>query len=82
MRFSVWLRNLNSLSVSYPMNLWLGCIIAKLPPSWRGFAISLKHKRQKISVENLIASLDIEEKTRAKDNNEKGNEGHPSANFI
>jgi hypothetical protein len=37
-----------------------GCIIAKLPSSWRNFATSLKHKRQKISVENLIASLDVE----------------------
>ena len=59
-----------------------GCIIAKLPPLWRGFATSLKHKRQKISVENLIASLDVEEKARAKDNIEKGNEGYPSANFV
>ena len=58
------------------------CIIAKLPSSWRGFGTTIKQRRQKISVENLIASLDIEEKTRAKDNNEKGNEGHPSANFI
>ena len=52
-----------------------GCIIAKLPPSWRGFATNLKHKRQKISVENLIASLDVEEKARAKDNIEKGKRG-------
>jgi hypothetical protein len=57
-------------------------IITKLPPSWRGFATSLKHKRQKITVKNLIASLDVEEKAQAKDNIEKGNEGHPSANFI
>jgi len=58
------------------------CIIAKLPPSCRGFATGLKHKRQKISVENLIVSLDVEEKARAKDNIEKGNEGHPSAKFV
>jgi hypothetical protein len=49
-----------------------GCIIAKLPSSWRNFASSLKHKRQKISVKNLIASLDVEKKARAKDNIEKG----------
>jgi hypothetical protein len=58
------------------------CIIAKLPSSWRNFATSLKHKRQKISVENLIASLDVEEKARAKDNIEKGNEEKASAHSI
>jgi hypothetical protein len=58
-----------------------GCIIAKLPPSWRNFAIALKHKRQEISVENLIASLDVEEKACAKDTTEKG-EGHATANFV
>jgi hypothetical protein len=58
-----------------------GCIIAKLPPSWRNFATALKHKRQEISVENLIASLDVEEKARAKDTTEKG-EGHATANFV
>jgi hypothetical protein len=51
-----------------------GCIIAKLPSSWRNFITSLKHNKQKISVENLIASLDVEEKARAKDNIEKENE--------
>jgi hypothetical protein len=58
------------------------CIIAKLPSSWRNFATSLKHKGQKISVENLIASLDVEEKARAKDNIEKGNKKKASAYFI
>jgi hypothetical protein len=46
-------------------------IIAKLPPSWRDFATSLKHKRQEFSVAELIGSLDIEERARAKDNREK-----------
>jgi hypothetical protein len=58
------------------------CIIAKLPSLWRNFATSLKHKRQKISVKNLIASLDVEEKAWAKYNIEKGNEKKASAHFI
>ena len=59
-----------------------GRIIAKLPFSWRDFATILKHKRQEISVENLIASLDVEEKSRAKDASEKGGEGNSSANMV
>ena len=45
-------------------------IIAKLPPSWKDFATSLKHKRQEFSVQ-LIGSLDVEERARAKDTREK-----------
>jgi hypothetical protein len=59
-----------------------GCIIAKLSSSWKNFATSLKHKRQKIWVENLIASLDVEEKAQAKDNIEKGNEEKTSVHFV
>ncbi|WVZ53539.1 hypothetical protein U9M48_004466 [Paspalum notatum var. saurae] len=44
------------------------------------FATALKHKRTKISVEELIASLDVEEKARAKDT--KGGEGHSVANTV
>jgi len=75
-------KELELLKCVIPDEFVAGCIIAKLPPSWRGFATSLKYKRQKISVENLIASLDVEEKARAKDNTEKGNEGHSSANLV
>ena len=42
-------------------------IIAKLPPSWKDFATSLKHKIQEFNVEELIGSLNVEERVRAKD---------------
>jgi hypothetical protein len=58
------------------------CIIAKLPSIWKNFATSMKHKRHEISVENLIAPLDVKEKARAKDTSSKGGEGHFSANMV
>jgi hypothetical protein len=48
-----------------------GGIIAKLPPSWKDFATSLKHKRQEFNVANLIGTLDVDERARGKDNNGK-----------
>jgi hypothetical protein len=42
-------------------------IIAKLPPSWKDFAISLKHKRQEFNVEELIGTPDVEDRARTKD---------------
>ncbi|WVZ85747.1 hypothetical protein U9M48_032635 [Paspalum notatum var. saurae] len=73
-------KELEILKCSLPNPFVVGCIIAKLPSSWRSFATALKHKRTKISVEELIASLDVEEKTRAKDT--KGGEGHSVANTV
>src|SRR5438128_2669256 len=52
-----------------------GGIITKLPPSWRNFATSLKHKRQEFSVTDLIGSLHVEEKARAKDTRARAGEG-------
>src|ERR1043165_5220344 len=75
-------RELELLKCALPDKFVAGCIIAKLPPSWRNFAKTLKHKRMEISVESLIASLDVEEKARAKDTAEKGGEGHSSANMV
>jgi hypothetical protein len=54
----------------------------KLPLTWRGFATSLKHKRQNIGVQDLLASLDMEENARAKDGPPKTFEGQSSANFM
>ena len=55
-------------------------IIAKLPPFWRDFATSLKHKRQEFSVAKHIGSLDVEERARAKDNRGKGESS--AANIV
>ncbi|WVZ83522.1 hypothetical protein U9M48_030663 [Paspalum notatum var. saurae] len=73
-------KELEILKCSLPDPFVAGCIIAKLPSSWRSFTTALKHKRTKISVEELIASLDVEEKARAKDT--KGGEGHSVANTV
>jgi hypothetical protein len=59
-----------------------GGIIAKLPSSWKNFATSLKHKRHEFSVIDLIGSLDVEEKARAKDTRPRDAEGGSSANVV
>jgi len=60
-------RELEQLRHVLPDKFVVGGIIAKLPSTWRNFATALKHKRQKISIEDLLAGLDVEEKARAKD---------------
>jgi hypothetical protein len=50
-----------------PDRFMVGGIIAKLPPSWKYFSTSLKHKKETMTVESLIASLDVKEKVRSKD---------------
>ena len=75
-------RELELLKCVIPDEFVIGFIIAKLSPSCRGFGTTLKHKRQKISVGNLIASLDVEEKAQAKNTIEKENEGHSSINLV
>jgi hypothetical protein len=57
-------------------------IIAKLPPTWMDFATSLKHKRKESSIADLIGSMDVEEKVRAKDTRRKGVVGTSSANVV
>jgi len=78
----VLVKELELLKCPLPDKFVAGCIIAKLPSSWRNFATTRKHKRQEISVENLEASLDVEEKARAKDASEKGDEGNSNAKMV
>jgi hypothetical protein len=60
-------KELRLLKIVIPDEFVVGGIINKLPPSWRDFATALKHKRVHMSISDLIASLDIEEKARAED---------------
>jgi hypothetical protein len=64
-----------------PNKFVAGGIISKLPPSWKDFATSLKHKRQESTFDGLIGTLDVEEKARANDTRGRGLVG-ASANFV
>nr|AAS07263.1 putative gag/pol polyprotein [Oryza sativa Japonica Group]ABF98438.1 retrotransposon protein, putative, Ty1-copia subclass [Oryza sativa Japonica Group] len=59
-------KELKNNNCELPDKFVAGGIIAKLPPSWSDFATSLKHKRQEFSVSDLIGSLGVQEKARAK----------------
>lgn len=75
-------RELEHFSCMLPDKFVAEGIITKLPPSCRNFATLLKHKRQEFSVPDLIGTLDVEEKARAKDTRARGMEGGSSANLI
>jgi hypothetical protein len=60
-------KELALLKIIVPDEFVVGGIIAKLPPSWRDFVTVLKHKMVHMSISDLIASLDVEEKAQAKD---------------
>jgi hypothetical protein len=75
-------KELELLKIIVPNEFVAGVIIAKLHPSWRDFDTTLKHKRTHISISDLIASLDVEEKSRAKDGRSKGVEVQTSNNMV
>jgi hypothetical protein len=75
-------KELGLLKIIIPDEFVAGGIIVKLPPSWRDFTTALKHKRVHMSISDLIISLDVEEKTRAKDGRFKGADGQTSANMV
>jgi hypothetical protein len=75
-------KELELLKIIVPNKFVAGGIIAKLPPSWRDFATTLKHKRTHMSISNLVASLDVEEKAQTKDGQSKWVEGQNSANMV
>ena len=67
MRYKHWQKELKIFGCVLPDKFVAGCIIAKLPRAWTNFATSLKYKRQEFDITDLIGSLDVEEKARAKD---------------
>jgi hypothetical protein len=65
-----------------PNKFVAGAIITKLPHSWRDFSTFLKHKRKEFTFDDLIATLDVEEKAREKDTRVKAIASSSSANFV
>lgn len=75
-------KDLELLKCELPGKFVAGCIIAKLPNSWRNFATTLKHQRREFSVEDVIGHLSVEQNSRAKDSHGKGAEGTSVANMV
>ena len=68
-------KELELLKCELPGKFVAGCIIAKLPNSWRNFATTLKHQRREFSVEDVIGHLSVEQNSREKTRTEKGPKG-------
>jgi len=75
-------KELEVLKCNLPGKFVAGCIIAKLPNSWRNFATTLKHQRREFSVEDIIGHLSVEQNSRAKDSNGKAVESSSAANMV
>ena len=57
-------------------------IIKKLPPSWKDFKNYLKHKRNEMSIEDLIIRILIEEDNRGFEKKWAHNPSEAKASFI
>lgn len=65
--FQLILHEMNAENLSVGETLQVGCIIEKLPPSWKDFKNYLKHKRKEMDLEGLIVRLRVEEDNRVSD---------------
>ncbi|MQM03148.1 hypothetical protein Taro_035920 [Colocasia esculenta] len=58
------LQGLAETDMKMPEKLQVMCIIEKLPRSWEDFGMSLKHRKETISLDDLMRAIAIEEEHR------------------
>lgn len=58
----------------------MAAVIDKVPPKWKSFALSLKHKKDLSTINDLIISLQIKEKYR--ENNKLSNDFQHRVNLV
>ncbi|KAK9944760.1 hypothetical protein M0R45_010310 [Rubus argutus] len=65
--FQLILHEMHAEGMNMAETLQVGCMIEKLPPSWKDFKNYLKHKRKEMDLEALIVRLRVEENNRTAD---------------
>ncbi|PWA62269.1 zinc finger, CCHC-type [Artemisia annua] len=60
----------------------VSCIIDKLPPSWKDFKHTLKHKKEELTLVQLGSHLRIEESLRAQDNDKPKSSNATGASVV
>ena len=60
----------------------VAAIIKKLPPAWKDFKNYLKHKRNEMSIEDLVIRLRIEEDNKGSERKMAHNPNEAKANFM
>jgi hypothetical protein len=58
-------RDLIQYSYVLPDSFQVNAILAKLPPSWRDFVTSRRHMKKQITLTELSAAINVEERARA-----------------
>lgn len=72
--FQLIIHDLSAEGMVLPENFITGTIIEKLPPSWKDFKRYLKHKRKKMTLDDLIVRLSIEADVQNYDKKARGHD--------
>ena len=80
--FHKLINDLKTEEIDLPESFVSGCLIEKLPESWRDYKNCMKHKRKQMSLEDVIVHIRIEEKNRQLDRAEKAKELNSKANIV
>ena len=76
----VLVNKIKAVKIDIPEAFQVGAIIAKLPPSWKGYIKKLLHSSEDLSLEKLQKHLRIEEETKDREKTEFA--GFVKANSI
>lgn len=63
--FQLILYSLQEAEMELSENFQVMSIIEKFPKSWEDFGMTLKHKREKISLKNMMHSITVDEEHRS-----------------
>ncbi|XP_031268527.1 uncharacterized protein LOC116126971 [Pistacia vera] len=76
------INDLKNEEIILPETFVGGCLIEKLPDSWRDYKNSMKHKLKQVSLEDMIVHIRIEETNRLRDKVDTAKELTSKANVV